>query len=239
MITRALTLSLIVLMVAGVAQAAVTHDYVPGKVGSTTTAGQVNDTTSLLIGSLSGSDLLTGLEGVLDPPIGTDPVSTATATALDLTDGELYGTGGEPGANSSGGNGLYLMNNGSASITYTLPEAADIMRVSVFTSQPWHGDLDVVLSLDTGSGFVDLYDTGFLSPDPREWGEHRLDIFDDSSATLAEGVVGLRILFDASQCGNWNYIWEIDAIEVPEPTTLMLLGLAGSMVVARRRRRSC
>ena len=239
MITRTLTLCLVVLMVAGVAQAAVTHDYVPGKVGSTTTAGQVNDTTSLLIGSLSGSDLLTGLEGVLDPPIGTDPVHTSTITALDLTDGEFYGTGGVPGANSSGGNGLYLVNNGSASITYTLPQAEDIGKISIFTSQPWHGDVDVEVWVDTGSGYSLLYDTGFLSPDPREWGEHRLDILDDTSLTvpLATGVVGLRIVFDASQCGDWNYIWEIDAHPVPlvvaEPTAVEVAegGAAGTVTI--------
>ena len=223
----------------GFAQAAATHNYVPGKVGTTTGAGGVNDDTSLLFGSLSSTDLLQGLEGVLNPPIGTDPVSTSTLTALDLTDGEFYGTDGAAGANSSGGNGLYLVNNGSASITYSGLGGIDIGKLSIFTSQPWHGDVDATVSVDTGGGLTQIYATGFLSPDPREWGEHRLDIYDDSSITLASGVQAIEIVLDASQAGDWNYFWEIDAhAPIPEPSTLVLLCLLVPALVACRRWRN-
>ena len=214
MITRALALSLVVLMVAGVAQAAITHTTVDGLA-----AGGVTNETSLFVanGEPSSTDLLEGATGVLDPLAGVD-ACLAGSDAAALVDGVMYGS-----SSSSNIGGWFLINNGSATVTYTGLGGVEIGKISLYHGNSWDGDMDLEVYVDTGSGFSLLYATGFIDA-PR--GEYRLDIFDDTSLTvpLATGVVGLKLVVDASAATDFVYMWEVDALPVPlvvvEPTAV-------------------
>ena len=238
MVKRTLALSLAVVMLAGVAQAAPTHSTTAGLA-----AGGITDLTSEFVanGEPSSTDLLEGATGVFDPlPAGPGPCLLGSETEK-LVDGLMFGLDpeGNPSSSSSSRNGWFLINNGSGTVTYTGLGGVEIGMISLYHGNSWTGDMNATLYVDTGSGFGDpLYATGFIE---NGRGEYRLDIFDDTSLAvpLATDVVGLRLDVDTTGATDFVYMWELDAhAPIPEPATL-LLGLAGAALVARRRRRSC
>ena len=223
MITRTLTLCLVVVMLAGVAQAAPTHSTTAGLA-----AGGITDLTSQFVanGEPSSTDLLEGATGVFDPlPAGPGPCLLGSETEK-LVDGLMYGYyEGNPVSSSSTRNGWFMCtcSGGTGSVTYTGLGGVEIGKISLYHGNSWTGDMDLEVYVDTGSGFSLLYATGFIDK-PR--GEYRLDIFDDTSLTvpLATGVVGLKLVVDASAATDFVYMWELDALPVPlvvvEPTAV-------------------
>lgn len=192
--------------------------------------------------TVSSSDLLNGLApsasagNFTQEGTGGTPVLTNGTVANPITrDGDgafQFSTFATAGTGTT---------SGGTSVEYTLPTAANI--TSIITYGGWQdGGRDqqhytVAFATSVGGAFTDITTVNYNPPDPAGHPQTTRVTITDSTGTLASNVKVLRFTFNATENGYSGYD-EIDVAGtlVPEPASLVFLGVAGLGLLARRRR---
>ena len=190
----------------------------------------------------SSTDLLTGIAPTLVNPNASDYTREESAGPSVLTNGSVstvYGQGGPAGDAidhaaymTAGENELVIWNLGG---TYNLTEAVVYGGWNDGGRDQTFFGLDV--STDGGATFTNL-----IAPVANASGttpiSHRIRILDDASPYFATGVTHVRLDPGGVENG-WTGYTEVDVfgVQIPEPSTLTLVGLLGLAAVALRRHR--
>ena len=189
-------------------------------------------------GYLAGSDAWTA--GVAGPP-------NANGVALTLsTKGSFGGDGGLSDGlynmpslpyDTSNGWGLYEL--GSQTAVYSFATPVNIRDISIYVGYGGYSKLDVLVEVDTGSGYTTLVHPAYRQGTS---GDDMLRVTDSVSpgvADIATGVQELRFTF-TTESGVFTMLREIDvnASPAPEPsTTIMGLGAAACLLCYALRKR--
>ncbi len=148
-----------------------------------------------------------------------------------VSDGAYLGGPGQISSNTDGGWGVF---QSIETATYTFASPTDFYggSIGVYTAHSTSGgDLDLLVEVDTGSGFTTLVDTGLVGVDIAE---NRLSI----DSLFIQNLVGLRFTFDATTTtSQFTLVREIDIFTTPEPSTGLLAAFGMTGLVMRRRRK--
>ncbi len=157
-------------------------------------------------------------------------------------------------SNARDGNGLnsgsyaYRWNNSNFGIYHldlaVSPTGYDIGAINFYFGH-WGTGRDTITDFDieyqtvgsstwttiVNGGSVDVEDTSGSTT--VNWGV--VNVVDNSGAALATGVASIRITINSAE-NNWVTANEVDIIAIPEPSSLLLLGLGGLCMLGHRRR---
>lgn len=198
-----------------------------------------NTSLSFFDGNISTSDLI----NVDSPSLGSfsqsDPTSFATQD------------GAYDGAPTVSQDVVYWNTAGPHTMTFTLTGSATGYDITSITSiYGWQDTrtvysaqhYDVLVSTVGSSTFTPLFSVDYDPFATNGEGSSQVDVTENSTGILASGVDQIRFVMrsDGSNPNVVGVIREIDvfgaATSVPEPTSMLLLGLGGLLTVRRRRR---